>query len=31
MLLVNVVDQLFQFDFEHSGYQIRSIMRLLYE
>jgi hypothetical protein len=31
MLLVNVVDQLLQFDFEHSGYQIRSIMRLLYE
>jgi hypothetical protein len=31
MLLVNVVDQLFQLDFEHSGYQIRSILRLLFE
>ncbi len=29
MLLVNVIDQLLQLDFEHSGYQIRSILRLL--
>jgi hypothetical protein len=29
MLLVNVIDQLFQLDFEHSGYQIRSILKLL--
>ncbi len=29
MLLVNVIDQLLQFDFEHSGYQIWSILRLL--
>jgi hypothetical protein len=29
MLLVNVIDQLFQLDFEHSGYQIRFILRLL--
>jgi len=31
MLLVNVIDQLLQLDFEHSGYQIRSILRLLFE
>ncbi len=31
MLLVNVIDQLLQLDFEHSGYQIRSILRLLSE
>ncbi len=31
MLLVNVIDQLFQLDFEHSGYQIGSILRLLSE
>jgi len=31
MLLANVVDQLLQLDFEHSGYQIGSIMRLLFE
>jgi hypothetical protein len=31
MLLVNVIDQLLQFDFEHSGYQIQSILRLLSE
>jgi hypothetical protein len=30
MLLVNVIDQLLQLDFEHSGYQIRSILRLLF-
>ncbi len=29
MLLVNVIDQLLQLDFEHSGYQIMSILRLL--
>jgi hypothetical protein len=29
MFLVNVIDQLLQLDFEHSGYQIRSILRLL--
>ncbi len=29
MGLVNVIDQLLQLDFEHSGYQIRSIPRLL--
>ncbi len=29
MLLVNVIDQLLQLDFEHSGYQIQSILRLL--
>jgi hypothetical protein len=29
MVLVNVVDQLLQLDIEHSGYQIRSILRLL--
>jgi hypothetical protein len=29
MLLVNVIDQLLQLDFEHLGYQIRSILRLL--
>jgi hypothetical protein len=29
MVLVNVIDQLLQFDFEHSGYQIGSILRLL--
>jgi hypothetical protein len=26
---MNVIDQLLQLDFEHSGYQIRSILRLL--
>ncbi len=31
MVLVNVIDQLLQLDFEHSGYQIRSILRLLFE
>ncbi len=31
MLLVNVIDQLLQLDFEHSGYQIWSILRLLSE
>jgi hypothetical protein len=31
MVLVNVIDQLLQLDFEHSGYQIRSILRLLSE
>ncbi len=31
MVLVNVIDQLLQPDFEHSGYQIRSILRLLSE
>ncbi len=31
MLLVNVIDQLLKLDFEHSGYQIRSILRLLSE
>jgi hypothetical protein len=31
MLLVNVVDQLLQLDFEHSGYQIGSILKLLAE
>jgi hypothetical protein len=29
MLLVNVIDQLLQLDFKHSGYQIRLIRRLL--
>jgi hypothetical protein len=29
MLLVNVIDQLLQLDFEHLGYQIQSILRLL--
>jgi hypothetical protein len=29
MLLVNVIDQLHQLDFKHSGYQIQSILRLL--
>ncbi len=29
MLLVNVIDQLLQLDFKHSGYRIRSILRLL--
>ncbi len=29
MLLMNVIDQLLQLDFEHSNYQIRSILRLL--
>jgi hypothetical protein len=29
MFIVNVIDQLLQLDFEHSGYQIRSILRLL--
>jgi hypothetical protein len=28
---VNVIDQLLQLDFEHSGYQIGSILRLLSE
>ncbi len=31
MLLVNVVDQFLQLDFEHWGYQIGSILRLLLE
>ncbi len=31
MVLVNVIDQLLQLDFEHSGYQIGSILRLLSE
>ncbi len=31
MVLVNVIDQLLQLDFEHSGYQIWSILRLLFE
>jgi len=31
MLLVNVVDQFLQLDFEHSGYQIKSILRSLSE
>ncbi len=31
MVLVNVIDQLLQLDFEHSGYQIRSILMLLSE
>ncbi len=31
MVHVNVIDQLLQLDFEHSGYQIRSILRLLSE
>ncbi len=30
-VLVNVIDQLLQLDFEHSGYQIGSILRLLSE
>jgi hypothetical protein len=30
MFLVNVIDQLLQLDFEHSGYQIRLILRLLF-
>jgi hypothetical protein len=29
MVLMNVIDQLLQLDFEHSGYQIGSILRLL--
>jgi hypothetical protein len=29
MFFVNVIDQLLQLDFEHSGYQIWSILRLL--
>jgi hypothetical protein len=29
MFLMNVIDQLLQLDFEHSGYQIQSILRLL--
>jgi hypothetical protein len=29
MFVVNVIDQLLQLDFEHSDYQIRSILRLL--
>jgi len=31
MLLMNGIDQLLQLDFEHSGYQIRLILRLLFE
>ncbi len=31
MVLVNVIDQFLQLDLEHSGYQIRSILRLLSE
>jgi hypothetical protein len=31
MLLVNVIDQFLQLDFEHSGYQIQSILKLLSE
>ncbi len=31
MVLVNVIDQLLQLDFKHSGYQIRSILWLLSE
>ncbi len=31
MVLVNVIDELLQFDFEHSGYQIELILRLLSE
>jgi len=31
MLFVNVIDQLFQLDFEHSGYQVQSFLRLLLE
>jgi len=31
MLLVNVIDQFLQLNFEHSSYQIRSILRLLSE
>jgi hypothetical protein len=31
MLIVNIIDQLLQLDFEHSSYQIRSILRLLSE
>jgi hypothetical protein len=30
MFLVNVIDQLLQLDFEHSGYQIKLILRLLF-
>ncbi len=30
ILLMNVIDQLLQLDFEHLGYQIWSIMRLLF-
>jgi hypothetical protein len=30
LLLVNVIDQLLQLDFEQSSYQIRSILRLLF-
>jgi hypothetical protein len=29
MLLMNVIDKLLQLDFEHSSYQIQSILRLL--
>jgi hypothetical protein len=29
MFLVNVINQLLQLDFEHSGYQIQSILRLM--
>jgi hypothetical protein len=31
MVLVNVIDQFLEFDFEHSGYQIGSILKLLSE
>jgi hypothetical protein len=31
MVLVNVIDQLLQLDFEHSGYQIGSILKSLSE
>ncbi len=31
MLLMNVIDQLLQLNFEHLDYQIRSILRLLFE
>jgi hypothetical protein len=31
MVLVNVIDQLLQLDFEHSNYQIGSILRLLFK
>jgi hypothetical protein len=30
MLLVNIIDQLLQLDFEHSDYQIQSILKLLF-
>jgi hypothetical protein len=31
MLLVNVIDQLLQLDFEHPGYQIWLILRLMFK